>query len=105
MNLTFNPAGREMRQRERNQQKQRKLKDKSLVRHQATDQRNELTDVNQLTMYSEIHPVHEVNTAIKQTLKETRDKDPRSAFSAIWDRARRDNPELFGKLEAADCEA
>jgi hypothetical protein len=94
-----------MRQRERNQQKQRKLKDKSLVRHQATDQRNELTDVNQLTMYSEIHPVHEVNTAIKQTLKETRDKDPRSAFSAIWDRARRDNPELFGKLEAADCEA
>jgi len=31
-------------------------------------------------------------------------KDPKSAFSAIWDRAQRDSPELFGKLEASDWE-
>ena len=56
-------------------------------------------------MYTEIKPAHELNTAIKQKLKEARDKDPQSAFSAIWDRVRRENPELFGKLKVADCEA
>ena len=56
-------------------------------------------------MYSEVHLAPETSLAIQQKLKEARDKDPGSAFSAIWDRARRENPELFGKLEAADCEA
>ena len=54
-------------------------------------------------MYSEVHLAPEISLAIKQKLKEARDKDSTSAFSAIWDRVRRENPELFGKLEAADC--
>jgi hypothetical protein len=56
-------------------------------------------------MYSEIHLPQEVNLAIQRKLKEARDKDPRSAFSAIWDRVRKENPELFGKLGAEDRQA
>ena len=56
-------------------------------------------------MYSEIHLAPEISLAIKQKLKEARDKDPRSSFSAIWDRVRKENPELFGKLEAKDRQA
>ena len=56
-------------------------------------------------MYSEIHLAPEISLAIKQKLKEARDKDPRSSFSAIWGRVRKDNPDLFAKLQAADNEA
>ena len=56
-------------------------------------------------MYSEIHLAPEISLAIKQKLKEARDKDHRSSFSAIWDRVRKENPELFGKLEAKDRQA
>ena len=47
----------------------------------------------------------EISQAIHQKLREAREKDSRSAFSALWQRVQRENPELFGKLEAADCEA
>jgi hypothetical protein len=56
-------------------------------------------------MYSEVHLAPEINLAIQRKLKEARDKDPRSAFSAIWDRVRKENPELFGKLEAKNRQA
>src|SRR5215471_17091185 len=56
-------------------------------------------------MYSEVNIAPEINLAIQQKLRLARDKDPRSSFSAIWFRVQRGNPELFGKLEAADCEA
>jgi hypothetical protein len=56
-------------------------------------------------MYSEVHLAPEISLAIKQKLKEARDKDPRSAFSAIWDRVKKENPDLFAKLQAADNEA
>jgi hypothetical protein len=52
-------------------------------------------------MHSEIH-IPEVNRAIQQKLKTARDKDPRSSFQAIWDRVRKENPEIFRKLQAAD---
>jgi hypothetical protein len=55
-------------------------------------------------MYSEVNIAPEINLAIQQKLRLARDKDPRSSFSAIWFRVQRGNPELFGKLEAADCE-
>jgi hypothetical protein len=56
-------------------------------------------------MYSEIRLSPEINLAIQQKVKAARAQDPRSAFSAIWDRVRKDNPELFGKLEAKDRQA
>ena len=56
-------------------------------------------------MYSEVHIAPEINLAIQQKLRKAKEQDPRSACSAIWDRVRKENPELFGKLEAADCEA
>ena len=56
-------------------------------------------------MYSEVNIAPEINLAIQQKLRLARDKDPSSSFSAIWFRVQRGNPELFGKSEAADCEA
>ena len=56
-------------------------------------------------MYSEVHLAPEINLAIQQKLQLARDRDTRSSFSAIWDRARKENPELFGKLEAEDRQA
>jgi len=56
-------------------------------------------------MYSEVHIAPEINLDIQQKLRLARDKDPSSSFSAIWFRVQRGNPELFGKSEAADCEA
>ena len=56
-------------------------------------------------MYSEVHIAPEINLAIQQKLRKAREQDPRSAFSAIWDRVRKENPELFGKLEAKNRQA
>lgn len=44
----------------------------------------------------------EINATIQKLLKEARDKDPKSAFSAIWERVRKENPKLFGDLEAQE---
>jgi hypothetical protein len=44
----------------------------------------------------------EISLAIHQALQEAAQQLPKAAFSAVWDRAKKDNPELFGKLQAYD---
>src|SRR5262245_58133203 len=44
----------------------------------------------------------EINATIQKLLKEARDKDKTSSFSAIWERVKKENPKLFGDLEAQD---
>jgi hypothetical protein len=56
-------------------------------------------------MYSEVHLAPEISLAIKRKLKEARDKDSRSSFSAIWNRVQKENPDLFAKLQALDKKA
>jgi hypothetical protein len=43
-----------------------------------------------------------INATIQKLLKEARDKDPHSSFQTLWDRVRKENPKLFGDLEAQD---
>ena len=46
-----------------------------------------------------------MSLAIKRKLKEARDKDSHSSFSAIWNRVQKENPDLFAKLQALDKKA
>jgi hypothetical protein len=44
----------------------------------------------------------EISQAIHRALHEAAQQLPKAAFQAVWDRAQRDNPDLFAKLQAYD---
>jgi hypothetical protein len=40
----------------------------------------------------------------REALRKTREKMPNASFNAVWEQCKRDNPKLFGDLQAADWE-
>jgi hypothetical protein len=53
-------------------------------------------------MYNELRPG--LMASAREALRKTREKMPNASFQTIWNQCKKDNPELFGKLQAADWE-
>ena len=53
-------------------------------------------------MYNELRPT--LMAAAREALRATREKMPNASCQSVWNQCKKDNPKLFGKLQAADWE-
>jgi hypothetical protein len=53
-------------------------------------------------MYNELRPG--LMASAREALRATREKMPNASFSQVWNQCKKDNPKLFGDLQAAEWE-